>query len=110
MSPIIRSGFLCMAPNRFIPTDGKDQRWQQARARASRQAVAHFACRDATDAVVLAYIHRETLRLLGEPVTALWHGWNRPRRGLAAPEMPAELRERPDQQQRRPTTTKERST
>jgi hypothetical protein len=69
-----------------------DPRWQRARERATQKAIEHFDCRDASETQILSFIHRETLRYLGEPVTQLWHGWGRTRRGLTKPEMPAELR------------------
>jgi hypothetical protein len=55
-------------------------------------AVGHFACRaDATEAVILGFIHRETQRLLGEPITKLWYGWGKTRDHQVKPVMPQEL-------------------
>ena len=70
-----------------------DPAWVKARVRAERMAVKQFRCRaDATELIVLGYIHRETLRLLGEPVTELWYGWGRTRNHYVKPVMPRELR------------------
>lgn len=46
---------------------------------------------DATAPMVQAFIHRETLRSLGEKPVRVMYGWGRPMRGVVLPDIPEEL-------------------
>jgi hypothetical protein len=79
-----------------------DPRWIKARADAERLAAEHFRMRsDATAPIVQAFIHRETLRNLGEQPVRVMYGWGRPVRGVVLPDIPDELIHQLDAKRRR---------